>query len=332
MTEITKDWKALAITLAETTDMSWRQIARYLDKSKSSVSDVLRVHFKGYRKPEKLMVTETVTHRVGDIEHTVTTQTPVFNKHGVDMTRLQQGSDKVKKLVKTYRESKEDNSRILFISDMHIPYHHKDTLKFLAELKEKYKPTRVICLGDELDSHGLSFHDSDPDLYSAGDELQKALPVIAELYKMFPKMDLVDSNHGSLQYRRAKAHGIPRHFMKGYNEVLQVGGGWKWHNDLTIKLPNGQGLYVCHGKSSKGITLSRNMSMNCVQGHYHSAFNVEYWSNPNNLFWSMQAGCLIDDKSLAMAYNKLTLARPIIGTGLVIDGVPILETMNMESK
>src|SRR5688572_29812685 len=46
-----------------------------------------------------------------------------------------------------------DNSRILFISDMHIPYQHKGLLPFLEGLKTRYEPTRVICLGDELDKH-----------------------------------------------------------------------------------------------------------------------------------------------------------------------------------
>jgi transcriptional regulator with XRE-family HTH domain len=61
-----------------------------------------------------------------------------------------------------------NNQRILTISDLHIPYHHRDSLAFLAYLKAKYKPTRIICLGDELDKHALSYHDSDPDLASAG--------------------------------------------------------------------------------------------------------------------------------------------------------------------
>jgi G:T/U-mismatch repair DNA glycosylase len=69
------------------------------------------------------------------------------------------------------------------------------------------------------------------------------------------------------------------------------------------------------------------MACNVVQGHFHSKFAIQFWSNPNNLFWSMQAGCLIDDKSMAMAYNKLTLERPIIGTGLIINSMPILEAM-----
>jgi hypothetical protein len=220
-----------------------------------------------------------------------------------------------------------DNSRILFISDMHIPYHHPNTLPFLQMLKDRYNPTRTICLGDELDKHGLSFHDSDPDLLSAGDELQAALPVIAELHKMFPVMDLVDSNHGSLVWRKAKHHGIPRHYIKSYNDVLQVGNGWKWHNDLVLDLPDGQRVYVHHGKSADAIKTSQAMGMSHVCGHYHNSFGIKYWANPQALYWAINAGCLIDDESLAFAYNSVNLHRPIIGTCLIIEGVPVLEAM-----
>lgn len=109
--------------------------------------------------------------------------------------------------------------------------------------------------------------------------------------------------------------------------MFEVPDTWVWHNDILLTLPNGQPCYFCHGKSSDGLKLSRNMACNVVQGHFHSKFSIQYWSNPQNLFWSMQAGCLIDDKSMAMAYNKLTLDRPIIGTGLIIDSVPLLVAM-----
>lgn len=223
--------------------------------------------------------------------------------------------------------SVEDNSRILWISDLHAPYHHKDALKFLSSLKEKYNPTRIIIGGDEADFHSLNMHGVDPDLPSAGDELQMLRKFIQELAVMFPVVDVMESNHTSLAYRRAFKAGIAKGFMKTYNDMLGVPDTWKWHNDLMIKLPNGQDCYFCHGKSSDGLKLSKNMACNVVQGHFHSKFAIGYWSNPNNLFWSMQAGALIDDKSLAMSYNKLTLDRPIIGTGLIIDSVPILVAM-----
>jgi transposase len=225
------------------------------------------------------------------------------------------------------KDNGEDNSRILIISDMHIPYHHPDTLEFLQHLKDKYKPTRVICLGDELDKHSLSFHDSDPDLPSAGDELRIALPVIAKLKAMFPVMDILESNHGSLLYRKAHVSGIPKQYLKTYNEVLGVDLNWKWWYDMTVELPDGNNCYFHHGKSANVTRTSQTMSMCAVQGHFHETFKIEYWGNPNGLYWAMQAGCLIDDDALAFNYNNCNLKRPIIGTGLIINSQPVLEPM-----
>jgi hypothetical protein len=227
---------------------------------------------------------------------------------------------------------KVSNERILLISDMHIPYHHPDTLVFLEHLKNKYNPTRIICLGDELDKHALSFHDSDPNLPSAGDELKASLPVIQELKKLFPVMDILESNHGSLLYRKAHHHGIPKEYLKSYNEVLKVDSDWKWHYEMTIDLPNGNKCYLHHGKSANITKTSQAMSMCAVAGHYHNTFKVEYWANPLGLNWAMQCGCLIDDKSYAFNYNNVNLHRPLIGTGLIIDGLPVLEAMVLNEK
>jgi len=287
-----KEWKQSAVEMA-IAGMSWRSISKELDVPRSTVGDFLRKHFS-----------EEYQEKV---------------------------AKKAKPVVRKY-STEEDNSRILLISDMHIPYHHKDTLKFLQYLKDKYKPTRIICLGDEVDGHSLSFHDHDPDLASAGDELRQAIPVIKEVEKMFPKMDLLESNHGSLVWRKAKTNGIPKHYIKTYNEVLGVNSDWKWHFDLTIKLPNGQHCYFHHGKVSKTIQLSQQMGMNAVQGHYHNNFSIEYWGNPIGLFWGFQIGCLIDDNALAFSYNNVNVKRPVLGTGLIIDSIPILEPMILDKN
>lgn len=225
-----------------------------------------------------------------------------------------------------------DNSRILLISDLHVPYHHKDAIKFLQHLKEKYNPTRVICLGDEVDHLALSYHEKETEAPSAFDELKLALPIIKQIEEMFPVMDILDSNHGSLAYRKAKTAGIPKHYLKSYADVLQVGEGWKWHFDMVIDLPTGQKCYLHHGKSSNITKTSQAMSMCSVAGHYHNTFKIEYWANPLGLYWGMQAGCLIDDKSFAFNYNNVNLHRPLIGTGLIIDGLPVLEPMVLDSQ
>ena len=219
---------------------------------------------------------------------------------------------------------KTKNSSVLILSDMHIPFNHQDLLPFLKAVKKKYKPDRVICIGDEIDSHAMSFHDSDPDLMSAGDELRAARKIIKEVEKLFPKMDLVDSNHGSLYYRKAKAHGIPKCAILPYNDLLGVGKGWKWHQELTIKLSNGQQCYFHHGRSADVVKTATSHGMPAVQGHYHEKFKIEYWGNTLQLAWGMSVGCLIDDESFAMAYNNTNLKRPVIGLGMIVNGLPEL--------
>ena len=64
-----------------------------------------------------------------------------------------------------------ENKCVLIISDLHIPYHHKDSFAFLKEVKKVFKPDNVVNIGDLLDFHAISMHDSDPDLPSSGHEL-----------------------------------------------------------------------------------------------------------------------------------------------------------------
>ena len=53
--------------------------------------------------------------------------------------------------------------RILVISDMHLPYQHKDAIIFLKEIKKEFKPDFVVNIGDLLDFHAISMHSHDPD-------------------------------------------------------------------------------------------------------------------------------------------------------------------------
>ena len=220
---------------------------------------------------------------------------------------------------------------VLIISDTHIPYHVNELLPYLKLLKKKYNPDKIIHIGDEVDKHAMSFHDSDPDLPSAGDELKISLPMIKELEKLFPQMDLMDSNHGSLVYRRALKHGIPKAYIRKYNEFLQVGKGWKWHDDLTIDTPLGK-VYFCHGKTADVLKLAQSMGMSCVQGHYHTKFVISWWANPDNLFFGMNVGCLINQKSMAFAYAKNFKTRFILGCGIILNGVPRLLPMVLDKN
>lgn len=244
-----------------------------------------------------------------------------------DTTPPKRAKAKIKPPVVREEPILKNNERVLFISDMHIPYQHPDTFKFLQALKEKYEPTRVVCVGDEVDKHAMSFHDSDPDLSSAGDELEASIKELKKLYKIFPVMDLVDSNHGSMVYRKGKHHGIPRKYLRDYGEVLEAPKGWVWHMDLTLILPDGNECYVHHGLSKDVAKVVTQRGVCVVQGHYHTEFRVCYSGNPNSLLWGMNVGCSIDKESLAFAYDRTNLGRPVLGHGITINGLPHLLPM-----
>jgi len=46
----------------------------------------------------------------------------------------------------------------------------------------------------------------------------------------------------------------------------------------------------------------------------------------------MTVGCLVDSHSLALAYNKNNLRRPVIGCAIIIDGIPQLIPMQLNKK
>ena len=223
------------------------------------------------------------------------------------------------------------NSRVLVISDLHCPYQHPDAVRFLTAIKEKYNPDRIINIGDEVDNHAMSFHPSDASLYSAGDELKAAREVIWQIEALYPKVDVMESNHGSLAYRKAMVAGIPKEILRPYKSVLDV-KYWKWHPELTITLSDKQPCFFHHGKSANSFLALRDIGMNFVQGHFHEKYNIHYHGTGERLKWVIATGCLVDDHSLAMAYNNVNLKRPIIGCSIILDGQPHLLPLVMNRK
>ncbi len=224
------------------------------------------------------------------------------------------------------------SSSHLFISDPHKPNSHPDFYPFLFALDDKYKFDRVTLGGDEIDAHGFSFHDHDPDLLSPGHELELAIKMLQPLYERWPEVDVLESNHGSMVYRKGKHHGLPRHVLKSYNDVLCAPKGWVWHEELEVQFSNGKKALVHHGYSPNILLASQKRAMSLIQFHFHSKFSIQYWANLSGMYFAMQCGCMINDKSAAFAYNRLTLERPIIGVGAVFDGLPRLFPMLLNSQ
>jgi hypothetical protein len=232
-------------------------------------------------------------------------------------------------------EVTQSNERILIIPDLHAPYEHQDTLEFLIDVAAKIKPTRVISLGDETDGHAISFHDSDPNLDSAGIELEKAKVFLGKLARIFPVVDVCHSNHGSLIYRRTNKAGLPVQYIKTYRDVLFPdgnGNGWSWHEKISVILPNGDKCIFQHQSSGDILSNAAHERANIVQGHEHGQFKIDYRSSTSALYWAMISGCLVDRESLAFAYGKMFPKKPIIGCSAIIDSQPILIPMPLDQN
>lgn len=222
---------------------------------------------------------------------------------------------------------------ILVIPDQHAPYQHKDALAFLGAVAEAFQPDLVVNLGDELDHHALSFHDSDPNLDSAGVELEKGKEFLNELNMLFPEMLICHSNHGSMQYRRAKAHGIPVQMIKKYRDVLfpeHGAPGWSWAYSWLITTPLGKVMFK-HQTTGLLADAAHN-GANLVVGHEHVKFDIEYSASSAHLYYGMHAGCLIDKDSMAFAYGKHSLRKPIIGCAVILEGRPMLLPMVLDTE
>jgi hypothetical protein len=217
---------------------------------------------------------------------------------------------------------------ILAIPDQHHPYEHPDMLTFLGAVKKSFPIDLVVNMGDETDYHGLSFHDSDPNLDSAGVELEKAKKALAFLHDLFPNQLVCNSNHGSMAFRKAKHHGIPVQLLKKYREVLfptHKAPGWSWADEWIIKTPLGPVMF--RHSSSNPTADAAHERCNLMVGHNHSKFAIEYCASKDYLYWGATIGCLINSASYAFAYGKTFTKKPIIGCAVILEGKPMLIPM-----
>ena len=136
-------------------------------------------------------------------------------------------------------------------------------------------------------------------------------------------------------HRKAKTHGIPADMLKSYRDMLFPNGGgegWDWKGSHRIPLPNGDFVQFQHQASGNLLDAAAHERCNLVIGHFHSKFSIEYSASRAAAYWAMFGGCLVDAKSLAFAYGNLFKNKPIIGCSVILDSLPLLIPMRLDSE
>ena len=202
--------------------------------------------------------------------------------------------------------------RILVIGDIHAPFSLDGYLDFCKEVYAKHNLNQVIFIGDILDNHYSSYHETDPNGLSGGDELDVAIAQVADWSEAFPVADVIIGNHDRLIMRKAFSSAVPKEWIKSYNEVL--GTNWNWTERIVY-----DNVQFVHGEGGTARTKARNDMMSTVSGHIHTQAYCEWLVGRNFKVFGMQVGCGIDASSYAAAYAR-NFRRQAIGCGVVLGG------------
>jgi hypothetical protein len=216
--------------------------------------------------------------------------------------------------LKAYNNLIKVENRVLCIGDLHEPFCLDGYLEFCIETYANHNLNRVVFIGDIIDSHYSSYHESDADGLGGKAELELAITKLAKWYKAFPDADVTLGNHDRIIIRKAQSSNIPSKWIKEFKDVLET-PNWRFVTDVYI-----DGVRYVHGdKSSAAKTAAKRDMVSTVSGHFHTQMYVEWFFGKYAALFGMQTGCGIDSSSYAMGYMQGG-KKEAIGVGIVIGG------------
>ena len=229
--------------------------------------------------------------------------------------------------------------RVLVIPDLHAPCIAGsncdccgNALDFVRSVQDYWQTTKTVFLGDLVDHHRISKHESEPDSKGALDEYEESLEQLRPWYQHFRKATMLTGNHDALVHRQAASAGLPAKYIRTLKDFLELPKGWdvveRWgHHELDNVLY----FHGDCGPGGQGIPAYRHAMLHfksVVQGHYHQSCGIQHFQNSSGgRLWGMQAGALACSRHLQMRYGRKFSRSPIMACAVVIDGEPFVEVM-----
>ena len=226
---------------------------------------------------------------------------------------------------------------VLVIGDSQIPFEHNQYADFCKAVHDKYKCKKVVHIGDILDCYNWSSYDKGPEAPSPTQEIRLVHACFKRWGKLFPNVEAIVGNHNNRVRTRLKNAGFPEWslpFEEVLRKVYKIPKGWKLHDELTIDTKLGPVTFM-HGDERGGSRVPGKTAQlygsSVVRGHMHSKSYVTYHSLKKALIYDMVVGCGIDKKSVAFNYSKKDILRPILSAGVIVDGIPHIVPMLVNS-
>ncbi len=212
--------------------------------------------------------------------------------------------------------------RVLILGDLHIPYCNWHAIEAAAEFSKKYKPEKIIQLGDFCDQYAWSQFKRAPYAPSAEDEWCAVERDVKRFHKLFGDkipMDIIIGNHDQRYMARAMEANLPRQIIKRLDDLFPY-DNWKWHRKGII-IDN---VYYCHGHQQfappcplkKALSIGRS----CVQGHIHKQSLAFADNILDEQVFGMSVAWLGDRNSVAAEYSHNNWSKYSNGWATVTDG------------
>jgi len=224
------------------------------------------------------------------------------------------------KKLKAYNNLIKKENRILVIGDLHTPFDLDGYFDFCKEVYSNYNCNKIIFIGDVIDNHYSSYHETDADGMGGSDELDFAIKRLSKWYKQFPKAHVIIGNHDRIIMRKAQTSNIPSKWIKAYKDVVEV-PKWEFIDRVVI-----DGVQYVHGEGGTARTKCKADMMSTVQGHLHTQLYTEWVVGANFKVFGTQVGCGIDHDAYAMGYAKRG-KKHAIGCAVVIGGDTVINKL-----
>jgi len=229
-------------------------------------------------------------------------------------------------------------SRVLIISDIHIPYEDYRAIELLWHFIDIYHPDRIIIAGDLIDFYKASKFLLHPDYgQTIKNEISQARQFLQKLREKVPNItiDFIEGNHDfrlqkyllsltpelinlevlelphllNLSELRINWHPVKQYATSFVDNWITIG-------DPSINIGHFNKALQGSGMTVRNLMLQR--GGNFVQGHTHRAGLIWRRGINNELYFGVENPCLYDlnkasyisDPDWAVGWTTITEGRP----------------------
>ena len=113
------------------------------------------------------------------MEHNFKSSQDIFKNAFFDVSR---GFNYEKKAIETFKKALEVKKNVLVIGDLHLPFTLDGYLEHCIKVYKKYNCDTVVFIGDILDLHFTSYHETSTEGYGATQEHDLSVEMLRKWY------------------------------------------------------------------------------------------------------------------------------------------------------